>query len=107
MTARKSAASTPASPPVTNHGDPSTPPLVSLDAALFSGVNVKLDARLGSASMTVQDVLALRAGGVVTLDAQLDDLVEIHLNGALVGRGEIVAVGDSFGVRLVEIAAAS
>ncbi|HWW12226.1 MAG TPA: FliM/FliN family flagellar motor switch protein [Brevundimonas sp.] len=102
MTARKSAPATSAPATDSSHGQP----LVSMDSALFSGVSIKLDARLGSASMTVQEVLALRAGGIVTLDAQLDDLVELHLNGALVGRGEIVAVGDAFGIRLVEIATA-
>lgn len=72
---------------------------------MFSGVNVQLDARLGSASLTVESLLALRAGAVLTLDSQLNSLVELHLNGALIGRGEIVAVDDRFGVRIVEIAA--
>lgn len=82
----------------------SGPPLVSLDSAVFSGVTVKLDARLGGVTMTIQELLALKAGEVVTLDAQLNDLVELHLNGTAVGRGEIVAAGDAFGVRIVEIA---
>lgn len=99
MTARKteSAAST-------SRADDSSPSLVSLDAAVFGGVTVKLDARLGSLSMTVQELLALKAGEIVTLDARLNDLVELQLNGAAIGRGEIVAVNDSFGVRIVDIA---
>ncbi|GLK50153.1 hypothetical protein GCM10017620_31270 [Brevundimonas intermedia] len=83
------------------------PPLTSLDAALFGGVNVRLDARLGSVTLSVKDLLALRAGETVRLDARLNDLVELQLNGALIGRGEIVAAGDAFAVRLVEIAPAS
>lgn len=86
---------------------PAGAPLVSLDSAVFSGVTVKLDARLGSVTMTVQELLALKAGEVVSLDAQLNDLVDLHLNGALVGRGEIVAAGDAFGVRIVDIATAT
>jgi flagellar motor switch protein FliN/FliY len=100
MTARKSE---PAAPQAT----PSGPPLVSLDSAVFSGVTVTLNAGLGSVSMTVQELLALKAGEIVRLDAQLNDLVELSLNGAPVGRGEIVAVNDSFGVRIVEIATAT
>jgi flagellar motor switch protein FliN/FliY len=101
MTARKSE---PAAPlPST----PAGPPLVSLDAAVFSGVSVNLDAKLGSVTMTVQALLALKAGEIVRLDAQLNDLVELSLNGVPVGRGEIVAVNDSFGVRIVEIATAT
>lgn len=103
MTARKSETAPAAPTPPADLG----PPLVALDAAVFSGVQVKLDARLGGVSMTVQQLLALRAGEVVALDAQLSDLVELHLNGSLIGRGEIVAVNDSFGVRIVDIANAT
>lgn len=103
MTARKSEAPSSSQAPAEEPGAP----LVALDAAVFSGVQVKLDARLGGVSMTVQQLLALRAGEIVALDAQLNDLVELHLNGALVGRGEIVAVNDSFGVRIVDIANAT
>ena len=102
MTARKSDP-VPAKPENTGSGAS----LVSLDAAVFSGVTVRLDARLGSVTMTVERLLALKAGEVVTLDSQVNDLVELHLNGALVGRGEIVAAGDSFGVRLVDISTAA
>ena len=103
MSARKSEPA--AASPTSN--TTSGAPLVALDSAVFSGVTVKIDARLGSVSMTVQDLLALKAGGVVALDTQLNDLIELHLNGALVGRGEIVAAGDAFGVRIVEIATAT
>lgn len=103
MTARKNEPA----PSSADKGGGAGPALVSLDAALFSGVTVKLDARLGCVSMSVQQLLALKAGEVVTLDSQLNDLVELHLNGALVGRGEIVAVDDFFGVRIVDISTAS
>ena len=48
--------------------------------------------------------LALRLGTVVPLDATLNQSVELRLNGVAVARGELVAVGDSFAVRLTEIA---
>ena len=99
MTARKNESTTSAA-----KADDASSPLVSLDAAVFNGVKVKLDARLGSLSLTVQELLALKAGEIVILDAQLNDLVELQLNGATIGRGEIVAVNDSFGVRIVDIA---
>ena len=39
----------------------------------------------------------------VALDAQLNSAVELTLNGVAVARGELVAVGEKFGVRLTEI----
>ena len=100
MTGRKSPSIAPSQP----SDAPSGPALIGLDSAVFSGVNVQLDARLGSVDMTIETLLALRGGSVVTLDAQLNDLVELHLNGTLVGRGQIVAVDDRFGIRIVDIA---
>jgi flagellar motor switch protein FliN/FliY len=79
-------------------------PLLSLDAAIFKNVRVSLQAKLGEVSLSVDDLLKLHNGSVVTLDRQMTDLVDLHLNDALIGRGEIVAVGDNFGLRIVEIA---
>lgn len=81
--------------------------IVSLDSSLLHGVNVQLEVYVGTSDMTLEALLALRSGDVVTLDAQLNDLVELRLNDAVVGRGELVAVGDNFGIRIVEITSAS
>jgi flagellar motor switch protein FliN/FliY len=83
---------------------PSGPALVSLDSALFQDVQVSLEAKLGEVTMTIAELLALKAGSVLQLERGLNDLVEIRLNQSVVARGEIVAVDDNFGVRIVEIA---
>jgi flagellar motor switch protein FliN/FliY len=80
------------------------PNLVSLDAAIFKDVKVELQAKLGRVTLSVEDVLALKSGAVVKLEARMNDLIELRLNDSLVARGEIVAVDDNFGVRIVEIA---
>jgi flagellar motor switch protein FliN len=79
-------------------------PVISVDSPIFKDVNVVLKAALGRADLSVQEVLALRSGSVVKLDAKLNDLVELRLNDAMIARGEIVAVDGSFAVRIVEIA---
>src|SRR5690349_4353111 len=90
-------------------GDPDQKPadrleLASINSELLGGVRVSLDARLGEAPMTVEQLMALKAGAVVTLTTSLADHVDLYLNNVLVARGEIVAVGGKFGVRIVEIA---
>jgi flagellar motor switch protein FliN/FliY len=86
---------------------PQGPPLVPLDAAIFKDVRVQLRARLGEATLTVEDLLALKAGSVVTLDSPLNAPVELRLNASVVARGEIVAVGEHFGLRIVDVAKTS
>ncbi len=83
---------------------PKGAPLAPLDSAIFKDVDVVLAVRLGELMLTVHDLLALKAGSVVKLDAKLNDLVELRLSDSVVARGEIVAVGDNFGIRIVDIA---
>lgn len=76
----------------------------TLAARLIENVEVELEAFVGQARMTVAELGALVANSVVTLDAPLNQAVELRLNGDAIARGELVAVGDKFGVRLSEIA---
>jgi len=82
---------------------PADEPLVGLDSAVFRHVQVALRVRLGEISMSVEELLTLKSGAVLTLDRLLSEPVELFLNDALVARGEIVAVEDNFAVRLVEV----
>jgi flagellar motor switch protein FliN/FliY len=75
----------------------------SIDTRLLNGVQVSLDAKLGVVTLSVAELMSLKTGSVVNLDSRLNDLVELKLNGAVVARGELVAVEDHFAVRIVEI----
>jgi len=105
------------SPPAADTGaaslDQSAPPsaaaregelLISADSSLLKEVEVTLQARLGELVMPVAELMELRQGSVLSLAVRLDDPIDLLLNDALVARGEIVAVDDRFGVRIVEIA---
>jgi flagellar motor switch protein FliN/FliY len=71
--------------------------------ALIDNVSVSLEAFIGEAQMTIAELGQLGADSVVTLDAPFNQAVELRLNGVLVAKGELVAVGDNFAVRLIEI----
>ena len=80
------------------------PAPATLSSKLIESVPVELEAFLGGARMTVAELTALKPGTAVGLDAPLNGAVELRLNGVAVARGELVAVGEKFGVRLTEIA---
>jgi flagellar motor switch protein FliN/FliY len=77
--------------------------ITGLNPKLIDSVDVTLEAFLGESRMTVAELLALRPGSIVELDASLGQAVELRLNGVAVARGELVAAGDKFAVRLTEI----
>jgi flagellar motor switch protein FliN/FliY len=75
-----------------------------LPESVVDNVDVALETYLGGAVMRVAELKALETGGVVTLDSNLNALVELRLNGLTVAHGELVAVGDRFGVRITALA---
>lgn len=77
--------------------------LARVSSKLIENVNVELEAFIGNVRMSVKELTALKPDAVVALDAQLNQTVELRMNGLAVARGELVAVGDKFGVRLTEI----
>lgn len=67
-------------------------------------VDVRLTVELGRTSMKLKDVLGLTEESVVMLDRLTDELLDVMVNGKLIARGEVVAQGDRFGLRIVELA---
>lgn len=80
-------------------------PPMRLNNRLIETVDVKVETFLGATSMTIAELTELRTGGVIALDAALNEVVELRLNGVCIAHGELVAVGDKFGVRITALSA--
>ncbi|MEI8088474.1 MAG: FliM/FliN family flagellar motor switch protein [Opitutaceae bacterium] len=72
----------------------------SLDLVLDIKVNVTV--QLGSCELPMREVLALAPGTILQLAQKANEPVSLHVNQKLVARGEVVLVGDSFGIRVSE-----
>lgn len=66
-------------------------------------VEVRLSVELGHVQMTLKDVLALGEESIVVLDRLTDELLDVHVNGKAIAKGEVVAEGGRFGLRIVEL----
>ena len=73
----------------------------SIDMLLDVNLNVRIE--LGRTRMTVEDILKLQGGSVVTLDKLAGDFVDVLVNDKLVARGEVLILNDRFCVRVAEI----
>lgn len=73
---------------------------------LFAGVKAKIEVRAGHAQSTVGELLALKDGSIFKLDREVDAPFDVLLDGQLIARGQLVAVGDHFGVRVTEVCVA-
>ena len=85
------------------------PPIPSGDGAvaanfrLLQDVDVKLTVEIGSTNLSLRELLALGEASVIELDRQANELLDVFVNGTLIGRGEVVTVGERFGVRMTEL----
>jgi len=80
------------------------PALVGPGMGVLQGVKVKLRAVAGEATLTVQELMALREDAILKLDRPVDQPIDVLLDSQVVARGRLVAVGDEFGVLVTEIA---
>ncbi|WP_242415911.1 flagellar motor switch protein FliN [Sphingomonas panni] len=70
---------------------------------LLQDVDVRLTVEIGSTQLTLRELLALSEQSVIELDRAANELLDVFVNGTLIGRGEVVTVGDRFGVRMTEL----
>lgn len=73
---------------------------------LLASVPLRVSVEVGSTALPLSDLLTLGEGSVIELDRSVTDLFDILANGTLVARGEVVSVGDSYGIKIAEIVAA-
>lgn len=83
-------------------GGPLTP-LIKRDMNLIKHVQVELVVEIGSASLSVDELFALKVGDVVKLLEQVHEPASLCLDGKPVARGNLVAVQDNFAIQLTEI----
>ena len=71
---------------------------------LIRGVKVKLTVSVGQVDLTVKDLFDLKENTVLPLDRMNHEPVDVLLEGKVVARGNLVVVGENFGVQITEIA---
>lgn len=73
---------------------------------LIQDIDVRLTVELGRTDMPLREVLALGEESVVMLDRLTDEPLDVKVNGKLIARGEVVAEGNRFGLRILELVGA-
>jgi flagellar motor switch protein FliN len=91
-------ASSPAAP-IPQENDNSSK--VKLD--LLLDVELALTLRFGSRSLPLGEILDLTPGAVIELDRQVQDPVDVLLDGRVVARGEVVVMDGNYGLRVTEV----
>jgi flagellar motor switch protein FliN/FliY len=80
--------------------------LPSVRLAALAGVQAQVRVVAGHATTTVGEILNLKEGSVFKLDTELNAPFDVVVNDTVIARGELVAVGDHFGVCVTQVQAA-
>jgi len=71
---------------------------------LLMDVELGITLRFGGRRLLLREVLDLNPGSVIELDRQVQEPVDVLLDGRIVARGEIVVVDGNYGLRVTEVA---
>ncbi|MFT5788222.1 flagellar motor switch protein FliN [Shewanella sp. Choline-02u-19] len=77
------------------------------DMSFFNQLPVHVTLELASVEISLGELAKMGEGDVVALDRMVGEPLDIRVNGALLGRGEVVEVNGRYGVRLLEVEATS
>ena len=89
--------------------EPNRTPTTGSDLKACAGFDALLDVtmpvviEIGRTQLTVQEVLQLAPGSVVTLDRAVGEPVDLFVSDRKFAQGEIVIVDDHFGVRVTRL----
>jgi flagellar motor switch protein FliN/FliY len=101
--------------PVSDEGYARAPQLTDFEQTMMGTTEVPIgmlldltlpvSIELGRTSMTVQDILRLGRGSVIQLDRLAGEPIDIYVGDRRFAEGEVVVLGEHFGVRITRILA--
>ena len=86
-----------------------SPPLAPIEAELerlptfargLMRIRVPLQVTLAAQRKSIQDIVELGPGSIVKFDKTCDEPLELSIGNRIIAQGEVVKVGDKFGLRI-------
>lgn len=85
--------------------DPKAAAIITSDEVL-KDLTLRAELRFGTAKVTLEQLYAMKHGAVFSLDQSVDAPIELLIEGRVFARGELVAVGENLGIKVLELATA-
>lgn len=80
-----------------------------MQKTLLSKIPIDLEVIVGSIRLSAQELVRVRPGQVLEFDSAYRDIVDVHVNGSRIARGQLLALDDGSGklaVTILEISSA-
>ena len=66
-------------------------------------IPVTLTLEVGSARISLQELMSIGPASVIPLDALAGEPLVIKVNGAAIGRAEVVVAGEQYGLKVIDL----
>ena len=66
-------------------------------------IPVTLTLEVGSARISLHELMAIEPGSVIGLDVQAGEALVIKVNGTPIGRAEVVVAGEQYGLKVIDL----
>jgi len=78
-----------------------------IDSDVLQNIAVTLSLEVGRTSLKIRDIMSLSQGSVVELSKLAGEPLDLLVNNTRVAQGEVVLIGDRYGVKLTNVVPAS
>ncbi len=73
------------------------------DLEVVLDIPVTMSMEVGSTEISIRNLLQLNQGSVIELDRLAGEPLDVLVNGTLIAQGEVVVVGEKFGIRVTDV----
>jgi flagellar motor switch protein FliN len=70
---------------------------------LMRKIPVTLTLEVGSAEVSLHDLMGIAKNSVIELDTLAGEPLTIKVNGVAIGRAEVVVAGENYGLKVIEL----
>lgn len=70
---------------------------------LVKDVKMNVTVELGKTNLPLKEVLQLGENSVIKLEKLAGEPVDLLVNGRLIAKGEVVVIGNNFGIKVTEV----
>lgn len=70
---------------------------------LVKDVKMNVTVELGRTNLPLKEVLQLGENSIIKLDRLAGESIDLLVNGRLIARGEVVVIGNNFGIKVTEV----
>ena len=70
---------------------------------VLENIDVKLTVEVGGAEIKLRELLRINEVSVIELERLAGDPLDILANGTIIAKGEVVMIGERFGIRFTEV----